>query len=159
VANLQTIIPAIESLKCAPSPKHAELHLRKRTRNAILVPALEIAMDLGNAKLSNCVMLGILSTLLEFPSRAWMKAMTELYSQDDLERKHIAFSKGIAWLQETHPDAPNQHIDGVMHICRAPDLLHNRILAKSEWFLRKGRESLGNRQNPVSHLRPQLSWD
>jgi indolepyruvate ferredoxin oxidoreductase beta subunit len=129
LANLQTIIPAIESLKCAPYPILAELCLRKRIRSVILVPGFEIALELGNAKLANCVMLGVLSTLLEFPRRAWLKAMTELLSQDDLEKKHIAFGKGLSWLQESHPDSPIQSIHNPMRTGHAPDLLPSRILA------------------------------
>ena len=129
LANLQKIVPVIESLKCAPYPRHAEFYLRKRTRNAFLVPALEIALELGDARLAHIVMLGVLSTLLEFPRKAWLKAMSELLSPDNREGRHTAFDKGIDWLQQTHPGAQNEHIDSAMRISHARALPPNRIFA------------------------------
>ena len=129
LANVQKIIPAIESLKCAPYPKHAELYLRKRTSSVILIPGLEISLALGNAKLANCVLLGVLSTLVEFPREAWLKAMTELSPRDNLQNNRIAFMEGIAWLRESHAADALQRIYNSRRFSHAPDLMPGWIPA------------------------------
>jgi indolepyruvate ferredoxin oxidoreductase beta subunit len=123
LANVQKIVPVMESLKCAPYPIHAELYLQKRTSGVILIPGLQIALTLGNANLTNYVLLGVLSTLVGFPRQAWLNAITELFSQDNLQTSRIAFMKGIAWFRESHADGASQCIGSSRQFCHAPDPL------------------------------------
>jgi indolepyruvate ferredoxin oxidoreductase beta subunit len=102
LVSQQRIVPAIESLKLVPYPVNTEVFMRRRAGSVVFIPGLEIALALGNAQLSNGVVLGVLSTLLEFPEDAWLKAMSELFSQHNFEKNRTAFAKGIAWAQESH---------------------------------------------------------
>jgi len=102
LVNQQRIVPAIESPKLAPYPVNIDVFMRRRAGSVVFIPGLEIAWELGNTELSNCVVLGVLSTLLEFPEDAWLGAMSELFTRHDFEKNHTAFGKGIAWAQESH---------------------------------------------------------
>jgi indolepyruvate ferredoxin oxidoreductase beta subunit len=101
LVNQQRIIPAVESLKTAPYPANIEVFMRRRAGSVLFIPGLEIALELGNAQLSNGVLLGV-STMLEFPEDAWLGAMSELFGRHDFETNRTAFGKGITWARESH---------------------------------------------------------
>jgi indolepyruvate ferredoxin oxidoreductase beta subunit len=105
LVNQQRIVPAIDSLKLAPYPVNIDIFMRRRAGIVVFIPGLEIALGLGNAQLSNCVVLGVLSTIIEFPEDAWLEAMSELFTRHDFERNRSAFRRGIAWAQESHAAA------------------------------------------------------
>lgn len=97
--NDQRILPSIESLKLAPYPddKTIEEALRRHTTHVALVPALEIAQELGAPALANTVMLGALSTVLDLPHAEWLQAITELVPPKTVELNRLAFEEGITW--------------------------------------------------------------
>lgn len=99
LVNDQRIVPSVESLKLAPYPddKTIEETLRRRAREALIVPALEIAQKLGNTALTNTVMLGALSPFLDIPKGMWRQAVTELVPPKTLELNLLAFEEGFDW--------------------------------------------------------------
>ena len=56
--------------------------------------ALSLAIDAGNAKSVNVVMIGILSALADFPEEVWEKALNECVKPKFLELNKKAFSLG-----------------------------------------------------------------
>lgn len=56
--------------------------------------ALSLAIEAGNAKSVNVVMIGILSALADFPAEVWDKALTECVKPKFLELNKKAFSLG-----------------------------------------------------------------
>ena len=71
IVNDQRITPTIESLKLAPYPDDTDVEaaLSERAGRVLLVPGLEIALKLGDARLANTVLLGVLSTFWTSPKR------------------------------------------------------------------------------------------
>ena len=99
LVNDQRIVPSVESLKLAPYPddKTIEETLRRRAREVLIVPALEIAQQLGNPALTNTVMLGALSHFLDLPKDRWLQAITELVPPKTVELNLLAFDEGLKW--------------------------------------------------------------
>lgn len=58
------------------------------------VDATGLAIDMGNARVSNTVLLGILSSALDFPEDAWTKVLTEFAPKGTADLNVEAFGKG-----------------------------------------------------------------
>lgn len=99
LVNDQRIVPSVESLKLAPYPNDRTIEetLRRRARDVLIVPALEIAQKLGNPALTNTVMLGALSQVLDLSQDAWRRAVTELVPPKTVELNLLAFDEGLTW--------------------------------------------------------------
>ncbi len=102
IVNDQRITPTIESLKLAPYPDDTvvEAALSEQAGRVLLVPGLEIALKLGDARLANTVLLGVLSTFLDIPEEAWRQAIADLVPPKTVEINQQAFTEGIRWAEE-----------------------------------------------------------
>lgn len=100
LVNDQRVAPTIESLKRAAYPSDVEPVLRGRAAGVILVPGPEIAAKLKNPRLTNTVLLGALSTLLDLSKPAWLQAIEELVPGHTIEGNWEAFDKGLAWTRK-----------------------------------------------------------
>ncbi len=99
LVNDQRITPTIESLKVAPYPEGIAELLRRRTERAWLVPALAEAERLGNPRLANTVMLGVLSRLLPIAEDRWRAAISERVPPRTVDANLMAFARGRAWAE------------------------------------------------------------
>ena len=109
LVNDQQVMPSLESLKLVPYPHHFEETLYLNARRAWVVPALACAQELGNPKLANTIMLGVLSQLLDFPEKAWQEALAQSVPPHTLADNLRAFEWGQRWAKQqgvgSQPDA------------------------------------------------------
>lgn len=77
-----------------PYPKGILETLSKQV-NTIVIPAHQIAEELGNAKAMNTVMLGALSKHLDHPNLDFTSAMEEFIKPKYLELNKEAFQRGL----------------------------------------------------------------
>ncbi len=61
--------------------------------------ATGIARDLGNERAANTVLLGVLSTALDFPEEAWLEVITRLVPPKTVDVNRAAFLAGRAWVE------------------------------------------------------------
>lgn len=64
------------------------------------VDATAIAMDAGNARVSNTVLLGVLSTALAFEESAWRSLIETSVPPKTVAANLLAFEKGRSWVAE-----------------------------------------------------------
>ena len=62
-------------------------------------PALEIAQELGNARVLNVVLLGALSALLPVEVGVWQEVLRERVPSRYLELNLEAFARGREWME------------------------------------------------------------
>ena len=109
LVNDQQVMPSLESLKLVPYPSGFEETLYLNARRAWVVPALVCAQELGNPKLANTIMLGVLSQLLDFPERAWREALEQSVPPRTVADNVRAFAWGQSWARQqgvaSQPDA------------------------------------------------------
>ena len=74
--------------------------LRSKGTKVIACDALSMAIESGNAKSVNVVMIGILSALTEFSEEVWQAALTECVKPKFLELNKKAFSLGREYAQK-----------------------------------------------------------
>jgi indolepyruvate ferredoxin oxidoreductase beta subunit len=59
------------------------------------IPATTIAHELGNVRMSNIVMLGVLSGQLGFPQDLWTKTITKHCPPKHVQKNLAAFARGV----------------------------------------------------------------
>jgi indolepyruvate ferredoxin oxidoreductase beta subunit len=94
IASRQKMVPPIVTTGLAQYPHDAEETLKRASRDPILVDALGIAEELGNARLVNTILLGITSTLLDLPLRTWKRVVAERVPQAFRDLNLKAFQRG-----------------------------------------------------------------
>lgn len=97
LVNDEQVMPLLESLKLVPYPSGFEETLYLNAPRAWVVPALSTAKELGNPKLTNTIMLGVLSQLLDFPQEAWQNALEQSVPPRTVADNLQAFAWGQDW--------------------------------------------------------------
>ena len=100
LVNDQRIAPSIEALKHAAYPD--DLQARADTAAVVihLCPALRMARELGNDKLSSTVLLGALANQLLIDGEHWRQAVRESVPPRTVEANEAAFASGSEWAVE-----------------------------------------------------------
>ena len=96
VVNQQAIAPITVSAGSAQYPPmdYLRSQLAQVSEQVYWVPAIDIARALGNDKVTNVVLLGALSALLDVPERVWLKAVESRVPARFLQLNHSAFQRG-----------------------------------------------------------------
>lgn len=100
VVNDQRITPSVDALREADYPDDLMGPAAARTGTVVLVPALDIARELGNIRLVSTVVLGALSGHLDLPEAAWLTAIGEAVPPKTVDANHAAFRRGARWLAQ-----------------------------------------------------------
>jgi indolepyruvate ferredoxin oxidoreductase beta subunit len=100
--NQQEIHPASVSSGLAeyPSEEAVQTALDAATDNVYRVPGLEMAQELGNAKVLNVVLLGSLSALLSVDPQIWEEVLEERVPPRFKALNLEAFRAGRTWVEE-----------------------------------------------------------
>jgi indolepyruvate ferredoxin oxidoreductase beta subunit len=94
VVNAQQIIPVTVSMGAAKYPDNVEQKLRDQFGRLIYFDASKKAVELGNIRTANVVLLGALSTGLDLPLEAWHKAIGSCVKSQYVELNLKAFEEG-----------------------------------------------------------------
>ncbi len=89
-------LPVLTGRAAMPSRARADLE----RIGARLVPASRIALEAGNAKTANVVLLGALSAFLDFPVDAWERAISSRVPPKTIDTNMAAFEAGRAFVAD-----------------------------------------------------------
>jgi indolepyruvate ferredoxin oxidoreductase beta subunit len=115
ITDTQQIVPPFA---CLNRKRGAAMGYSRETPAEVLgqvaagfaLDATRMAAELGNPRASNSVLLGVLSTALEFPVDDWRAALAGLVPPKTVEVNLQAFEQGRAWAvaaRESPPAAPS----------------------------------------------------
>jgi len=96
LANTQKIVPPIAAAGLTTYLDDPAAELAARVPGAVLVPADAIARELGNTRLVNSVMLGVLSTMSPLDVDAWRAVVAEFVPAKARDVNRTAFERGRA---------------------------------------------------------------
>jgi indolepyruvate ferredoxin oxidoreductase beta subunit len=96
VVNTTRIMPSSVTYGGATYPADAETQLRAACPGAVLIDALAIASELGNARAVNSVLLGVLAAHDVLPLPAWDAAFRAAVKPRFLDLNLAAFQRGLA---------------------------------------------------------------
>lgn len=95
IVSRQKIDPMPVITGPARYPENIFEKLRALGISVITVDAQKLAEEAGNTKTSNVVIMGVVSTKMEFSDEAWQKALEQCVPQKFLELNKKAFQLGI----------------------------------------------------------------
>jgi len=94
IVNKYKLFPPIASMKGFDYPEDPIGAVRKRTSNITIVEAVKIAERLGNSRLVNTILLGVLSQRLDIDLSIWEKVLKERVPKGTEELNIRAFQEG-----------------------------------------------------------------
>ena len=94
IVNMQKIIPVTVASGLAIYPDDIDNMLRGRLPNLKTLDCISIAEDIGNVRVANVVLIGVLSRYLPFSVEIWENVISENVPQKALRANMIAFNKG-----------------------------------------------------------------
>ena len=111
IADTQRIIPpfACFNRKRGAASRYTSKSVAEvveRVPNVLAVDAAGIARVLGNERASNTVLLGILSTALDFPEQDWLDVILQSVPPKTVELNRQAFFEGRNWARSESRDLP-----------------------------------------------------
>ena len=71
--------------------------------NCYAVNASQIALELGNSKAGNTLLLGMLSTALDFPADDWREVIARVAPPKTIDINMQAFERGREWVEQHDP--------------------------------------------------------
>ncbi len=115
IADTQQIVPPFA---CLNRKRGAAMGYSRETPAEVLgqvasgfaLDAARMAAELGNPRVSNSVLLGVLSTALDFPVDDWRAALARFVPSKTVDVNLQAFGQGRAWAvaaRESPPAAPS----------------------------------------------------
>lgn len=94
VVSDQAIVPVTVSMGSAAYPGNAEQKVKSLFKNLVYLNAVDRAVELGNAKAANVVLLGAISTGLDLPEQAWKDAIASTVKKQFVDLNLKAFDIG-----------------------------------------------------------------
>ncbi len=94
IVNRYKLVPPIASMKGFEYPEDPIGVVKKRIHDAKVVDAVKIAADLGNPRLVNTILLGVLSASLDVPEKIWEKVIRERVPKGTEDLNVKAFREG-----------------------------------------------------------------
>jgi len=94
ILNQKRIVPSSINPAVAPYPEDVKSQLESMGFHVDSVNALEIATTLGNPKVENIIVMGVLSRYMPFPLAIWETVIKESVPPKTIEINLTAFNKG-----------------------------------------------------------------
>jgi len=94
IVNRLKLIPPITTTGKYSYPEGVEEKLSSTIANTMIIDAISIAKELGNPRLVNTILLGVLSNLIEFDEESWLKVIEERAPKGTGELNKKAFLEG-----------------------------------------------------------------
>jgi len=94
IVNDYSLVPPIASMKGFDYPENPIAVVKKRAKSVKVVDAVQIAQDLGNPRLVNTILLGVLSVSLDIPVDIWKKVIKKRVPKGTEELNLKAFTAG-----------------------------------------------------------------
>ena len=110
ICDTKRIVPPFACLNRRPGApmrysKETPAEVIAHVAEAYAIDATDMAEELGNERAANVVLLGALSTALQFPAADWERAVAEFVPKKTIAVNLEAFRRGRDWIDE----ARNRH--------------------------------------------------
>ena len=111
ICDTKRIVPPFACLNRRPG---APLRYSKETPTEVVahvgeayaIDATDMAEELGNERAANVVLLGALSTALQFPTTDWERTVSEFVPKKTIQVNLDAFRRGRRWIEEARTSTP-----------------------------------------------------
>jgi len=97
IINNQQITPLTVFFANIPYPKNVEAVCRKKTDQVVFVDGITLSEQLGDQRVLNTILLGVLSNFLEFEDEAWLQGIEQRVPAKTFALNKEAFAAGKAF--------------------------------------------------------------
>ncbi len=94
IASNQRIVPPIVSTGKFDYPAEIEKKIKKKVSGAKIIDAFSIAKNLGNTRLINTILLGVLSQSIDLEEEKWLEVIERMAPKNTGEINKKAFLEG-----------------------------------------------------------------
>lgn len=94
IVNNQRIIPPIVSTGKFSYPGELEEKIREKAEKTIIIDAFDIASKLGNTRLVNTILLGVMSNSIDLEEEKWLEVIERMAPKGTGEINKKAFLEG-----------------------------------------------------------------
>ena len=115
---------------------HTVAEIVSQVPRAYAPDATGMAIELGNERVANTILLGVLSTVMDFPAEDWLKVLPEFVPPKTLDTNLKAFEVGRTWTSQPHePDlqATDLNEPGTRHQTTPAMRRQVRLEITEEW--------------------------
>lgn len=111
ICDTKRIVPPFACLNRRPGAplrysKETPAEVVAHVGEAYAIDATDMAEQLGNERAANVILLGALSTALEFPTADWEKTVAEFVPKKTIAVNLEAFRRGRGWIEEARTATP-----------------------------------------------------
>jgi len=111
ICDTKRIVPPFACLNRKPGApmrysKETPAEVVAHVGEAYAIDATDMAEELGNERAANVVLLGALSTALEFQAADWERTVTEFVPKKTIQVNLDAFRRGRRWIEEARVATP-----------------------------------------------------
>jgi len=97
ISSSQKIIPMTVIFNDAKYPNNVEALLQERAREVLFLDVIQMAADLGNPKVINTILLGVLAKRMDIPKETWLKVIERRVKPKTIEVNKKAFEAGYSY--------------------------------------------------------------
>ncbi len=94
IVNNQRIVPPIVSTGKFSYPDELEKKIREKVEKTIIIDAFDIASELGNTRLVNTILLGVISNSIDLEEEKWLEVIERMAPKGTGEINKKAFLEG-----------------------------------------------------------------
>lgn len=102
IVNRQSITPSSVTYGSAVYPQDAEARIKALCPQAIVLDALDMAVELGNARAVNSVLMGVLAAHCSLTLDCWEAALRQCIKPRFIELNLAAFRRGLELAPAAH---------------------------------------------------------
>jgi indolepyruvate ferredoxin oxidoreductase beta subunit len=113
ISDTKRIVPPFSCRDRSHDARHGYAHhtvaeIVEQVPSAYAPDATGMATDLGNERVANTILLGVLSTVMDFPVERWREVLPEFVPPKTLDTNLEAFEAGRAWTNQPHEPVLDQ---------------------------------------------------
>ena len=107
ISDTKRIVPPFSCRDRSHDARHGYAHhtvaeIVAQVPSAFAPNATGMAIELGNERVANTILLGVLSTVMDFPVETWREVLAEFVPPKTLDTNLEAFEAGRAWTDQPH---------------------------------------------------------
>ncbi len=111
ICDTKRIVPPFACLNRRPGAplrysRETPAEVKAHVAEGYAIDATRMAEELGNERAGNVVLIGALSTALDFPAEDWEKALAQFVPKKTIAVNMEAFRRGRSWIEEARTAAP-----------------------------------------------------